>query len=263
MNFIDALKAVYFADPCGVLSIPLWKVLPGLDEEETCMLLDADGRPEHLEAWTADSLLIYWDARREWRPAAPPELVHQSNLAVVHSRYASRLTLSSNTSVQRFFRLALGQVPPPHFELPDRFTFKPVELPTETALVAEVIGRSYAHLRPTQGEVIGWMQDPVFAPDLWVWITDQRTGLPAGLGIAELDRDLGEASLEWIQVVPEYRGQGLAKALVSHLLGQIGPRARLVTVSGEADNPSDAEHLYRRCGFAGSDVWWVVRRLGT
>jgi hypothetical protein len=36
--------------------------------------------------------------------------------------------------------------------------------------------------------------------------------------------------------------------------------ARLITVSGEVDNPTAPERLYRRCGFSGSDIWWAMRR---
>jgi len=261
MDFRDHLKAVYLKDPCGVLAVPLCRVLPKLEESETYFRLDDDGQPEHLEAWTEDSLLIYWDAQHIWTPAAPPALLVAPALAVVHSRYASHLTLSSDYTIQRFFRLSLsGNLA--EIGLPERFAFEPVKLPEQSALVAEVIGRSYVHLRPTQDEVVRWLGEPVFAPDLWEWITDRRINQPAGLGIAELDTRVGEASLEWIQVLPEFRGQGLAKALVSHLVARIAGRVPLITVSGEADNPSDAEYLYRRCGFHGQDVWWIVRRLG-
>ncbi len=261
MDFRETLKTVYLKDPCGVLAVPLWKILPKLDECETYLRLDDAGKPEHLEAWTDDSLLVYWDARQVWMPAAPASLFAAPALAVVHSRYASQLALSSDYTIQRFFRLRLsGDLA--EIGLPERFAFEPVKLPEQAALVAEVIGRSYVHLRPTQDEVVRWLGEPVFAPDLWEWITDRWINQPAGLGIAELDTWVGEASLEWIQVLPEFRGQGLAKALVHHLVARIAGRVPLITVSGEADNPSDAEHLYRRCGFQGQDVWWIVRRLG-
>lgn len=261
MDFQENLKVVYLRDPCGVLSVPLWRVLPKLNECETYLRLDDGGQPEHLEAWTEDSLIIYWDAQQIWMPAAPRSVLDAPALAVVNSRYASHMALSSDYTIQRFFRLSLtGE--PAVVELPERFTFDPVMLPEQAALVAEVIGRSYAHLRPSQDEVIRWLDEPVFAPDLWEWIIDRHINQAAGLGIAELDTSVGEASLEWIQVLPEFRGQGLAKALVTHLVTLVAGRASLITVSGEADNPSDAEHLYRSCGFHGQDVWWIVRRLG-
>jgi ribosomal protein S18 acetylase RimI-like enzyme len=261
MDFINALKKTYFDDPCGVLSIPIWKVREMLDDCENVIRVDQEGNVVHLEAWTRDQLQIYWDRVGEWAPSAPETAWRTPSFAVVHAKYASHLSLSQDYTVQRFFRLSLTEEPF-EYPLPGRFRFEKARLPEEAVLVGNVIGRSYAHMRPDLSDVIGWIRQPVFDPDLWVWIIDQITHQPAGLGIAEIDREEGEASLEWIQILPEYRGQGLAKALVTRLARQLKSRVPVVTVSGEADNPSDAEHLYRRCGFSGQDVWWVIRRLG-
>ncbi|MDY6866369.1 MAG: GNAT family N-acetyltransferase [Chloroflexota bacterium] len=68
---------------------------------------------------------------------------------------------------------------------------------------------------------LGWFNHPVFEPDLWVWIMDEEEDQPAALGIAELDNRVPEASLEWIQVLPGYRGRGLGKAIVAELLRRV------------------------------------------
>ena len=49
--------------------------------------------------------------------------------------------------------------------------------------------------------------------------------------------EIGEGSLEWIQVLPEYRGQGLGTKLVLELLCRLKDKAAFVTVCGEVDNP--------------------------
>ena len=36
-------------------------------------------------------------------------------------------------------------------------------------------------------------------------------------------------------------------------------KADFVTVSGECDNPTNPETLYRKCGFNGNDIWYVFR----
>lgn len=261
MNFYQTLRQIYFADPCKVLSLPLWKIYPEGDESEFELRTATDGTVEHIEAWTEDQLTLYWDRENLWRPAAPQALLDNPALAVIHSQYAANLRHSSNQTAQRFFRLRLEHPSEP-FPLEARFAFAPVQLPGEARLVSQAIGRCYAHIWPTLEDVMRWIQQPVFDENLWVWIVDRRANQPAALGIAEFDRVEGEAALEWIQVIPEYRGQGVGKALVSELLARLHGKARLVTVSGEADNPSDPEHLYRRCGFMGSDVWWVIRQLG-
>ena len=77
---------------------------------------------------------------------------------------------------------------------------------------------------------------------------------------ANLDSETEELVLEWIQVLPEYRGRGLGKMLVNELLCRMGGRAKFATVYGKADSPSNPEALYRKCGFIGNDVWHVLHR---
>ena len=89
---------------------------------------------------------------------------------------------------------------------------------------------------------------------------DERKGIPVGLGIAEVDRMIPEASLDWIQVLPEYRGKGLGECIVLELLDRLRGRVEFTTVSGEVENQSNPEGLYRRCGFGGDGIWWVLRR---
>ena len=53
---------------------------------------------------------------------------------------------------------------------------------------------------------------------------------------------------------------GLGKYVVSELLWRMKERATFVTVSGQCNNPTNPEVLYRKCGFTGSDVWHVLRK---
>jgi ribosomal protein S18 acetylase RimI-like enzyme len=80
----------------------------------------------------------------------------------------------------------------------------------------------------------------------------------AALGIADFDAEIKEGSLEWIQVLPSKRGLGLGKMLVNELLQRLKSKADFVTVSGRVDNPANPQALYRKCGFTGDDIWYVV-----
>ena len=88
---------------------------------------------------------------------------------------------------------------------------------------------------------------------------DQTTKNPVALGIAEIDAQIREGSLEWIQVLPAYRGMGIGKSLVQELLFRLEKRANFTTVAGEVGNSTHPEALYRACGFEGNDIWWVFR----
>ena len=62
------------------------------------------------------------------------------------------------------------------------------------------------------------------------------------------------------QVLPTHLGRGLATALGLELLTRVQTRSSSTTVSGRVNNNTSPERLYRRCGFTGEDVWWVLRR---
>ncbi|MFX0205782.1 MAG: GNAT family N-acetyltransferase [Candidatus Hodarchaeota archaeon] len=95
-----------------------------------------------------------------------------------------------------------------------------------------------------------------------IWVIDEIKNTPAGMGIAELDMTIPEASLEWIQVLPEYRNQGIGKAIVIELLNRYKDKVKFITVSGKVNNQTNPEELYKKCGFKGRDIWWVLSKRG-
>jgi GNAT superfamily N-acetyltransferase len=66
--------------------------------------------------------------------------------------------------------------------------------------------------------------------------------------------------LEWVQVLPAFRSLGLGTMLVQELVYRLEQKVAFTTVTGQVKNPCEPDHLFRRCGFAGHDVWWVLHR---
>lgn len=97
-----------------------------------------------------------------------------------------------------------------------------------------------------------------------LWIAVRECGLKAIIasGIAEVDSDIKEGILEWIQVSPGCRGRGLGKFIVNELLWRMKDKADFVTVSGKVDNKTKSELLllYRNWGFIGDTVWHILRK---
>jgi hypothetical protein len=48
--------------------------------------------------------------------------------------------------------------------------------------------------------------------------------------------------------------------LVQELVYRLEQKVAFTTITGQVKNPCEPEHLFRRCGFAGRDVWWVLHR---
>ena len=112
----------------------------------------------------------------------------------------------------------------------------------------------------TAEEVHGFTERKVYCPQLWIALRDNSTGKIVATGIGELDREIGESILEWIQVSEEHRGRGLGCYIVRELLWRMKGIAKFATVSGRCNNPSNPEKLYRKCGFTGNDIWHVMTR---
>lgn len=109
-------------------------------------------------------------------------------------------------------------------------------------------------------ELQSYVTRAVYSPELWIAVKNDDTGEIVATGIAELDREIGEGALEWIQVSRGIRRCGLGSYLVLELLWRMRNTAKFVTVSGQCGNPDKPEELYRKCGFSGNDVWHILRR---
>lgn len=125
---------------------------------------------------------------------------------------------------------------------------------------AEHINSCYSGICVTEADLRDYTARPVYDSSLWLAIKNNQTDEVVATGIAELDKEVGEGVLEWIQVSEQYRGYGLGKYVVSELLWQMKENATFATVSGQCNNPTNPEALYRKCGFTGSDVWHVLRK---
>ena len=140
--------------------------------------------------------------------------------------------------------------------LPNGFRFI---CPDEAAL-SDHIASCYESERVSASELKSYRHHPAYSSDLWLAILDERTGEIVASGIAELDTEIGEGILEWIQVSPACRRMGWGSIVVRELLYRMKDRASFVTVSGKEDDPSDPRALYERCGFGGKVIWHVLRK---
>jgi len=135
-------------------------------------------------------------------------------------------------------------------------TARPEDIPR----MAEVINRSYTDLSVTCGQLRSFMQTEVYAPELWILAIRRADAAVVGCAIADLDRERREGVIEWVQVLPGCRRQGVGHMMVSELLLRMTGQAEYATVSGKVNNETSPEALYRRCGFVGGDVWHVLTR---
>jgi GNAT superfamily N-acetyltransferase len=261
MNFRDALISTYRDNPCQVLPNAIWKTLAQLENLQTTIGFENDAIGS-LKAWDDKNLWVYWTRNRE-----PSEDFNQQltglQLALIHQDFMHTALTNGFVVQQPYFRLIYRRNNPVvRTPLPTGFSVIDVDIDVhiqrDAQGVADLIGRCYQDIHPTVKAVARWTEHPVFDPALWIWVIDDAKGVPIGLGIAEIDQSILEGSLEWIQVLPEYRGKGIGKCIVQELLSRLEKRVQFTTVAGEVDNATNPEALYRSCGFVGRDIWWML-----
>jgi GNAT superfamily N-acetyltransferase len=257
LNFEEALTNTYLEDPCGVLPNALWKTLARLEDYQTSYTIE-NGLVTHLQIARQDSQLLCW--HREISLAVMSEkATEQLDFAILHESHIENFATDQFDHTP-YFRLIHTHKTLPSQENTPGFAIAPANPKSEADFISEFIDLCYPDKHPSKNNVLEWIEHPVFDPSLWLWVIDTATDTPAALGIAELDRTIQEGSLEWIQTLPEYRGHGLAKQVTLELLNRLSQNANFTTVSGEAHNDTHPDILYRKVGFEGDDIWWVLRR---
>ena len=133
-----------------------------------------------------------------------------------------------------------------------------------TATICEYaahISSCYDGIGITEEELRSYTFRPVYDAALWLAIKENKTGSIVATGIAELDREINEGALEWIQVSQGHRGKGLGSYIILELLRRLKSKAEFTTVSGQCNNVTNPEKLYRKCGFTGNDVWHILTNV--
>ena len=255
MDFSKALTSAYLQSPCAVLPNALWKTQCEIPKSQHNFEI-TDGQVSELCLINEDRLLVYWKAETDEMDYTEVDTA-RLKLALVHARALANFPAEGLNRQAAYFRYFHNLQSLPDNAIPPGFRIQTIHPQAEAEEIATFITRCYPNISQSAENVLAWTKTPVFAPDLWLWLVDDTTGQPAALGIADLDRSIGEGSLEWVQTLPDHRQRGLGHALVGALLHRLAGRAKFATVSGEAANESNPGRLYRGCGFSGEDIWWV------
>lgn len=126
--------------------------------------------------------------------------------------------------------------------------------------IVQIINDSYTDISVSKELIKSYTKTPVYNAALWIMVKEKATDKYVGCGIADFDTEAKELILEWIQVLPQYRGKKIGQLIVTELLFRMKDVATFATVSGKVDNTTNPEALYRKCGFAGDDVWHILHK---
>lgn len=190
----------------------------------------------------------YWKAKNI---TIPPDM------RILHDRDFLSDILSEYTD-EKYFRLYhnLNVIP--------KIATNDFEITTATRrdikTIVQIINDSYTDISVNPELIKSYTQTPVYNENLWIMVKEKATGNFVGCGLADYDTEVKELILEWIQVLPEYRGKKIGQLIVNELLFRMKDVADFATVSGKVDNETNPEALYRKCGFVGNDVWHILHK---
>lgn len=183
-------------------------------------------------------------------------IITPDHIKIVHQNNYNAENFSDFTD-EKYFRLIHRLKNIMTFSLDDFYvrTAAPEDIP----LIADLINKSYTDISVSYEQILALTQLNVYDKNLWI-IAYNKDNSAVGCGIADFDDEAKEGILEWIQVLPEYRGNKIGRLIVNELLCRMSGKADFATVSGKVDNASKPEILYRKCGFTGDDVWHILCR---
>lgn len=178
------------------------------------------------------------------------------DMKIVHNDNFSSALLNDYCD-EKYFRLIhyLNNIDD---KIPDDFSVKTAEH-SDIPVMADIINRSYSDLSVSCEQIVFYTKTSVYDENLWILVYENRTNHIVGCGIADFDKEAKEGILEWIQVLPEYRGRKIGQLIVNQLLCRMN-NADFATVSGKVDNITNPERVYRKCGFVGNDIWHILHK---
>lgn len=152
----------------------------------------------------------------------------------------------------------------PLSKLPDGIavrSFSNLEL--DPAIWADLIIRSFNESANAAG-VLAQLNEPGVSLDGYFFAVDESTGKEVGTSRARIDQLAGEAIgyIGTVGVLPEYRGRGIAAALLSQTLTYLASKGITTATLFVEDQNKNARRLYDRLGWRymyRTDHYW--RRL--
>lgn len=124
--------------------------------------------------------------------------------------------------------------------------------------IVDIINLAFGKQKVSAADLTGFKSRFSYNKDYWIGLYEDEKLV--GVLVGDLDTSIGEASIEYLAVIPEYQRKGYGKALVKNLLNLAKEKAKIVTVFTRADNPNHVIELFNACGFGEEYHWYVLNK---
>lgn len=120
-------------------------------------------------------------------------------------------------------------------------------------------------------DILTLTKDDSYFKDFWILLynkkhyvkdkaTKKKVYLPIGVIIGSLDKKTKEATIENLEIIPEFRKYDLYKHLVTELLLRFSCVADFASVRGKIENQFNFQDLFRDCGFDEESTWYLLKK---
>ncbi len=203
-------------------------------------------KKQYIKNPTRESSLPYWKTKA----------IKNNNIIVIDDSKDS----NENGEKEQYFKLYHSLEEIPEFVLKDNYYFKQVDISKEIFEVVNIINNSYEDIKVSSVQMTSYINSPVFDNELWLFVMEKNSHNYVGLLIADVDKVISEGIIEWLQVLPNYRNQGIGKALVCKCLKIIKKKALFAVVCGQMENTTNPLKIYEKCGFNDLNLWNIYRK---
>jgi GNAT superfamily N-acetyltransferase len=252
--FTATVKELYLQNPSQVSDLAFWKLARVLADCE----VHAKARDGHTRLYAIQDqrLVFYWSDDRQSFHLSRAEITGLELLVLHDDFYALIADQLGEYQLQESRPLLYDFQFSTEIQRDDAFVIAnfDFERDNDHTDAAEMLNRCYDTNHHTSSEVAGWVELPVFDASLWFWVRSHTSGENVGLAISTYQADIRECYLDWIQVLPAYQGRGLGQRLVHETIQRAKGKSEIIRVTGVADG------FYRKCGFYGSESWWIISK---
>lgn len=256
---------LYTQGPHAALYTPLCKVMDVL--EECQYLVSTDGqRLSALVAYSDDSIEYTWSlaGRAETLRNLIVQVQHRLGalpfLPVMETGRRSWSQLLGLPLLGRYFRAYLPKPTPPQVGVPAGFEIIPFNPQEDVEEANRLMNHAYPSLRrlTSPGRLREMMQTSFYFPAGWFFLRHEVSGRRVGLAICGYGQEMEEGFIDWIQIAPRFRHQGLGAVLVRESIRRLCDKSRFITASGSLDAPFVLGELYSECGFEQMRQWTIL-----
>lgn len=192
----------------------------------------------------------------------------QTNALEGYERRINDLNNAGFKHARNFYRMLIEmESAPPEPQLPENFTIRGMKYPDELEAVVRAVELGFKDHwgfveEPFEEALKYWKHytetDELFDPELYVIVIDNETKEIAGITLCRIEQ-FGKPETAYIDdlaVLPNYRRQGLALAMLQYIFGAVYKRGRdKVALHVDADSLTNATRLYTKAGMQPVETW--------